>query len=101
MPEYISPQKARELLIQTLRPVSRVERVTLALAPGRILAADIKAPAPWPPYRRAAMDGYAFRAAETPGTLHVAGTLYAGEDWATPVKLGEALRIMTGALVPD
>jgi molybdopterin molybdotransferase len=101
MPEYISPQKASELLIQSLRPVSRVERVALALAPGRILAADIKAPAPWPPYRRAAMDGYAFRAAETPGTLHVAGTLYAGEDWTAPVKLGEALRIMTGAPVPD
>jgi molybdenum cofactor synthesis domain-containing protein len=47
------------------------------------------------------MDGYAVRAADTPGRLRVVGELPAGRAPTFPVGAGEAIRIMTGAPIPD
>lgn len=101
MSHYISVEDAQNLILRHVRPVMRQERLTLSQAAGRVLAEPIDATLDSPPYARAAMDGYAFRAADTPGTLHVVGTLYAGEIWSKALKAGQALRIMTGAAVPD
>jgi molybdopterin molybdotransferase len=55
-----------------------------------------------PPFANTAMDGYAVRAADSPGELQVVATLPAGADPAgVHVGPGEAARIMTGAAVPD
>ncbi len=100
MTQYISVKDATRLILPHLNLVANIEQVGLDAAAGRVLAQSVSAPRDWPPFRRAAMDGYAFRAQETPGTLHVVGTLFAGQTWPTPVNPGEALRIMTGAPVP-
>lgn len=100
MNEYIAVQQAASMILEHITPVSRSEQVDLPKAVGRVLALDVTALADGPPFDRAAMDGYAFRAHETPGTLRVAGTLFAGHVWSRPLGPGEALRIMTGAPVP-
>ena len=82
-------------------------RVALGEAHGRILAEDVSAVVPVPPWTNSAMDGYAVRAAETSGAsaqapvvLPVAGDVPAG---AAPIPLasGSAQRIMTGAMLPE
>jgi molybdopterin molybdotransferase len=82
--------------------------VPLASALGLVLARGIVATEMVPPFANTAMDGYAVRAADTAGaadeepvTLRVVGELAAGVAPATPVGPGEAIRIMTGAPMPN
>jgi molybdopterin molybdotransferase len=75
----------------------------LADALGLVLAEDVVAPEPVPPFAGSAMDGFAVRAADTrpePAVLTIVGTVAAGEAPAVPVGPGQAMRIMTGAPVP-
>jgi molybdenum cofactor synthesis domain-containing protein len=81
-----------------------VETVALADVLGRVLAEDIVADSDLPPFDRAQMDGYAVRSADTlnvPARLRVVGESAAGRGWHERMKPGEAVRIMTGAPVPD
>jgi molybdenum cofactor synthesis domain-containing protein len=82
--------------------------VALADARGLVLADDVVATEPVPPFANTAMDGYAVRAADTAGAseaspvrLHVVDELPAGRAPSRAVGPGEAIRIMTGAPVPD
>ena len=70
-------------------------------ARGLVLAQDVVANEPVPPFANTGMDGYAVRAADTPGTLRVVGDLPAGHAPTIAVGPGEAIRIMTGAPIPD
>lgn len=76
------------------------EPVPLDAAAGRILAADIVAVRALPGFDNSAMDGYAARAADLPGTLPVAGLVAAGQLQIEPVPAGAAVRIFTGAPMP-
>ncbi|HYM11239.1 MAG TPA: gephyrin-like molybdotransferase Glp [Bryobacterales bacterium] len=76
------------------------ESVPLAGAQGRVLAEPAAADRDCPPFDRATRDGYAVRAAETPGSLRVAGQVRAGEEFRGALRPGEAIEIMTGAPVP-
>ncbi len=67
---------------------------------GLVLATDVVATEPVPPFANTGMDGYAVRAADTPGRLRVVDELPAGRAPSTPVGPGEAIRIMTGAPMP-
>ncbi len=91
-----------EALARVLTDVPRVgsERVFLADALGRLLAASVRSPEDLPPWTNSAMDGYAVIAADVPGTLHVLETIAAGAVPTVGVKRGKASRIMTGAPVP-
>ena len=83
--------------------LSRVE-VPLAMARGLVLAADVVAPHPVPPFTNSAVDGYAVRASDTasvPVELTVTGALAAGVASSAVVAPGTAVRIMTGAPVPS
>lgn len=80
------------------------ERVSLGAALRRVLAEDVHADRPLPPFDRAAMDGFAVRSADAsaPGAvLRVTGEVRAGQ-WPKGLAVGpgEAVRIMTGAPVP-
>jgi molybdopterin molybdotransferase len=77
------------------------ERVPLDAALARVIASDVLSPVDLPLFRNSQMDGYAVRAADVPGTLPVAGVLAAGP--ADPLSLppGAAMRIMTGAMIPE
>ena len=83
-------------------------RVAVADALGLVLAADVVATEPIPPFANTAMDGYAVRAADTVGaseadpvTLRVVGELPAGRAPTVAVGAHEAIRIMTGAPIPE
>src|SRR5438874_8387871 len=92
----------RIVLEQT--PQLEPERVALAATRGRVLAEDVFADSDLPPFDRALMDGYALRAADTtdaPVRLRLVGEAAAGRGWRGTLRAGEAIRIMTGAPVPD
>jgi molybdopterin molybdotransferase len=81
------------------------EEVALHAALGRILDRDLVSPIDVPAHDNAAMDGYACAAASlspaAPARLRVVGTAWAGRPWPGRVQGGEALRIMTGAVMPE
>jgi molybdenum cofactor synthesis domain-containing protein len=89
-------------------PSPRVATMPVRDALGLVLAADVVAGEPVPPFANTAMDGYAVRAADTAGAsadapvrLRVVGELPAGHAPTVAVGPGEAIRIMTGAPIPD
>jgi molybdopterin molybdotransferase len=94
---------ARDFIAATYRKAVEAEDIPLGFARGRILAADIVAPADLPRFDAAAMDGYAIRAGDLESgsaSLTVVGRSAAGHPAARPLNPGEAIRIFTGALVP-
>ena len=103
----ITFESAREMLLA--RTVS-VESETLPLdaCADRVLAENVIAPLNVPPFDRSPYDGYAFRAIdvqtasqETPVTLRVLEEIAAGDVSHVPVTEGTAVRIMTGAPIPE
>ena len=103
----IAPERALELVLERAKPLE-AERVALAEALGRVLAEDLVAPADVPPFPNSAMDGFAVRAADTrgaseesPAVLAVAGESRAGVPAERGPGPGEAIRISTGAMLPE
>jgi molybdopterin molybdotransferase len=99
----ISVAEAIQIVRQQTRPLPS-ERVKLADALCRVLAEDIIADSDLPPFDRSQMDGYAVRAEDTseaPVRLRIVGESAAGKGWHHELKEGEAVRIMTGAPVPE
>lgn len=78
----------------------QVEYVALERAFGRTLGAPAISDAVYPAAPRSAMDGFAVRAAETPGALRVAGEIRIGRMWPQALEPGTALRIPTGGVLP-
>ena len=79
-------------------------RVELGEALGLVLAEPVFSSEPIPGFANTAMDGYALRADDTRGApveLDVVGTIGAGDDGSVQVGAGQAVRIMTGAPIPD
>ncbi|WP_309604445.1 gephyrin-like molybdotransferase Glp [Phenylobacterium sp.] len=77
------------------------QRVPLARSIGRVLAEDVAAVRDQPPFAASAMDGWAMRGADTPGALRIVGESAAGHGYEGSVGAGEAVRIFTGAALPD
>jgi molybdopterin molybdotransferase len=81
-----------------------VESVPVIAAHGRVLAEDICAPHPLPPFANSAMDGFALRGADLPATaertFNLVGEVLAGATAAPAVGAGECIRITTGAPMP-
>ena len=92
--------EARARMLARIAPLP-AEAVALADAAGRVLAEDIAAVRDQPPFRASAMDGWALRAADAPGALRIVGESAAGHGYDAPVGPGEAVRIFTGAAVPE
>lgn len=94
-----------QLIAERVAPVNEVERVRLREAAGRVVAADIAAPLDLPPFDNSAVDGYAVRHADLAAagetTLAVTDRVAAGEAAARPLQPGEAIRIFTGAPMPQ
>lgn len=95
---------ARSAILERVQPLSGTEVRPLATALGRVLAADVISPLDVPAHDNSAMDGYALRAADLSAggesRLQVAGTALAGKPHAGELGSGQAIRIMTGAVVP-
>jgi molybdopterin molybdotransferase len=103
MAAMISFEEAIGLLATAARPLGS-ERVPLAAAHGRVLAAPVVAQVSSPPQHVSAMDGYAVRDADVralPARLPVAGESFAGRVHAGALPAGATVRIFTGAPVPE
>lgn len=99
----LSFEQARACVLEKVRAARAlpgVEAVSLADAPGRILAEAIPADRDLPPVSRSVRDGFALRAADLPGELFIVGEVRAGESFASDVQPGQAVEIMTGAPMP-
>jgi molybdopterin molybdotransferase len=99
----ISVAEAVQVVRQQTKTLG-TEKVDLPSALGRVLAQDVVADSDLPPFDRSQMDGYAVRAADTtsaPVSLRIVGESAAGKGWHQQMNSGEAVRIMTGAPVPE
>ena len=98
-------EEARALLAETITPVTGRETVALAEALGRILAEDVISPVDIPPAPNSAVDGYAVYHADldpdAETRLPVAGRIVAGQPSLPAAPRGKAVRIFTGARLPD
>ncbi len=92
--------EAQGLILEHTRPLP-AEPVRLEDAAGRILAEATRAAVDLPPFASSAMDGYAVRAADTPGRLAVVARIAAGQPAAAALESGEAMGIATGGAVPE
>jgi len=88
-------------LVLERTPVLGVEEVHLAGASGRVLAEDLFAAAPLPPFPSSAVDGFAVHAADAGKTLRVVGESAAGRPFEGVLAPGTAARILTGGVLPD
>lgn len=102
----IRVEEARALVLQHA-PARRVKRLPLEETLGMIVAEDLFAPEPLPPFPRSGMDGYALRSAdttaatrETPVVLHLAGVIPAGRPFDAALDPGTTASIMTGGSIP-
>ncbi len=103
----VSFADAFRLTLAAARPLSRTEMLPLGESDGRVLASHVVAPVDVPGFDRAAMDGYAVRAADTAGAsldaarmLTCRSTAFAGDAPGRAVGSGECTEIATGAPVP-
>ncbi|MEK7772865.1 MAG: gephyrin-like molybdotransferase Glp [Deltaproteobacteria bacterium] len=103
----ITVEEAIETILKEIRPLG-VESTDIIGALGRVLGEDIRASRPNPPWDNSAMDGYALVSQDTLGAtdenpvkLRVIYDLPAGSTPQGPVARGAAVRIMTGAPMPD
>jgi molybdopterin molybdotransferase len=99
----ISVAEAIQIVKEQTRRLA-TEKVAIHESLDRVLAEDIVADTDLPPFNRSQMDGYAVRAEDTndaPVRLRIVGESAAGKGWHHQLKQGEAVRIMTGAPVPE
>jgi len=103
-PNSMPVDKARALIARFLAPLTVTERVHVRLALNRVLAEDVISPINVPSHDNSAMDGYAVRfvdlKADGDVALRIAGTSFAGKPYTSALHAGEAVRIMTGGVVP-
>jgi molybdopterin molybdotransferase len=98
--ELLTMEQAQRLVLERVRRPP-AERVPLEQAGGRVLAEAASSVVDLPPFPSSAMDGFALRAADTPGALPVVFRVAAGRPSPRPLAPGEAMGIATGGVVPD
>ncbi|MFA7268672.1 MAG: gephyrin-like molybdotransferase Glp [Sterolibacterium sp.] len=103
-PAALSVTRARELILDLVSPLTGSERAFVRQGLNRVLAQDVIAPVNVPAHDNSAMDGYAVRFADLAPSgetrLTIVGTAYAGRAYEGELRCGDAVRIMTGAIVP-
>ena len=101
----MSVDEAVGIIAARVKPVAEVETIALHAADGRVLASEISAPLPLPPFTNSAVDGYAVASRDLPQgqprAFAVAGRVQAGASAGDAIKPGQAVRIFTGAPMPD
>jgi molybdopterin molybdotransferase len=101
----MSVDEAVAIIAARISAVEDVETVGLENADGRILATDVSASLALPPFTNSAVDGYAVRSDDLPvqkeKAFPVSGRIQAGASPQAPVEPGQAVRIFTGAPMPE
>src|SRR5437763_13912754 len=98
--KLISIEQAKRKVLEAVQPLAH-EKVTIADGLGRVLAEDIVASGDVPPFPSSAMDGYAVKAGPAFMSLTVIGESRAGSPSDAVVTSGQAIRVSTGAAVPE
>ncbi|MBS0315034.1 MAG: molybdopterin molybdotransferase MoeA [Proteobacteria bacterium] len=104
-PNSMPVERARNFIASLLAPIAGSERLHLRAALGRVLATDLVSPIDVPGHDNSAMDGWAYRHADTHGTegttpMRRVGESFAGKPWLGTPGRGECVRIFTGAVMP-
>jgi molybdopterin molybdotransferase len=106
--DEISYAAARAIVEANIKHLTRVETIDIDDCPGRVLAETIVARLSVPSFDRSAMDGYAAIAADTigacrenPKILNILCELHAGETTNKAVRIGECIKVATGAMIPS
>ena len=106
--QFLSVSEVQKRIISDIRAIDGTEQISLRQALNRILAKDVTATFDTPPCDNSGMDGYAFSsnelsdiAGQSSLTLSIAGQSFAGHPYTGKIAAGEAIRIMTGAQVPE
>ncbi|MCB1757389.1 MAG: molybdopterin molybdotransferase MoeA [Gammaproteobacteria bacterium] len=104
-PALLPVEEAVQRIAALLQPVDESEVLPIRECLNRVLAADIASPIDVPSHTNSAMDGYAINADDIPSkdlaVLDVIGIAWAGKPFEGVVSRGQAVRIMTGAAMPD
>ncbi len=104
-PNSMPVEAALAFIEREIRPVAGSESLALSEALDRVLSQDIRSPMNVPAFTNSAMDGYALRGEDLPQEgaveLTVVGKALAGHPYPGTVGAGEAVRIMTGAPLPQ
>ncbi|WP_226627323.1 molybdopterin-binding protein [Alloyangia pacifica] len=102
---WVPVDEALSKLREALSPVTGTTTIATARAAGRVLAADVAAKRSNPPMPNSAVDGYGFAHAATGSGVQrlplVAGRAAAGQPYPHAVPAGHAIRILTGAILPE
>jgi molybdopterin molybdotransferase len=98
-PDLLDIDSALSIVLEHAAPLDS-EPVPTPESDGRYLARALSAGIDLPPFTNSAMDGYAVRAADTPGILEVVGESAAGRPCSATVQTGQAVTISTGAVLP-
>ncbi|WP_297481713.1 bifunctional molybdopterin-guanine dinucleotide biosynthesis adaptor protein MobB/molybdopterin molybdotransferase MoeA [uncultured Photobacterium sp.] len=98
----LSVEQGRQRILAQIKTIDNPQTVELKQALGRIVHTDILSPVNVPQHTNSAMDGYAIRGADIDlNSYTVVGQVLAGHHYPHPLQAGEAVRIMTGAPVPQ
>jgi molybdopterin molybdotransferase len=101
----MSVDEAVGIIAARVKPIEDVETVALDAADGRVLARGLSAPLPLPPFTNSAVDGYAVASRDVPQgearAFTVVGRIQAGASAIEAIEPGQAMRIFTGAPMPD
>ncbi len=104
-PASLPLEQAVARILITIKPITATTVKPIRKALGRVLAQDITAPDNVPNHTNSAMDGFAFDGARLGadglGQFTVVGSAFAGKPYLNALKAGEAVRIMTGAVMPQ
>jgi molybdopterin molybdotransferase len=98
--EQLPIEQALELVLERAERLE-AEPVRIADAAGRVLAEPARAAVDLPPFPSSAMDGFALRADDSPGSLPIVARIAAGRPAARRLARGEAMAIATGGVVPE
>ncbi len=104
-PHSLHVDEARKRILDSLSRVNDVEQLPVRQTLGRVLAENIHSTINVPSHTNSAMDGYALQASDIPasstGELDVIGRSMAGVPFAGKINMGQCVRIMTGAKMPE
>lgn len=104
----IELEEAVDRLVNSIKIEMKAEKLDILSAFGRICAEDVTAPFPVPHFSKSGMDGYAVKSQdtkgaskETPVRFQVVGEICAGDYLSIQAKPRTAVRVMTGAMIPE
>ncbi len=101
-PAFLSVEQGRNNILDSVVSLEQTEQVAIELSYNRVLATELSSPVNVPSYKNSAMDGFAIRSDDLDRTEYsVVAEILAGHHYPHPLAVGQAVKIMTGAAVPE